>query len=141
VRAESWNHIVPLHSTRSDVERILGRCPEGYIPKVFPKCRYDLPTGQHVFILYSEKRCSLQEGHRYNVPKGVVRSIIFYPADDLILPQMPSEGFTKVEDPELAGVFHYTNLELGLYYVADGARLSTIYYLPSAQDRRKFECR
>jgi hypothetical protein len=140
VMAEAWNGIVPLRSTRADVERILGPCEPDNFTRFSNRCRYDLPGIQSVFITYSLRPCSMQEGWRFRVPKDVVRSIELHPSGNLKLGHMATKGFKIEEDPELPGMFHYTNKTNGLYFVADGINITTVNYLPSLSDRTRLEC-
>src|ERR1044072_2921350 len=53
VQAKGWRRIVPLHSTRADVERLLGT-PDRK-SNIKPVVRYDLEE-ETVVIIYSKER-------------------------------------------------------------------------------------
>jgi hypothetical protein len=66
--AKAWRSIVPLHSTRADVERLLGKPTNGM--------SYDLED-ERVEIFYVEKPCeSTGPLPGFNVPTGTVSQII-----------------------------------------------------------------
>src|SRR5258708_6268781 len=68
--ADGWRGLTPLHSTRSDVESLLGRGAgeDGqayYLPDV------------NVFFVYSSTGC--KSGEKWDIPQGTVLRIIVYP--------------------------------------------------------------
>src|SRR5882762_233211 len=73
-RVEGWKGIVPLHSTRADVERLLGPpvrlCEKG--------CSYDTKT-LGVFVLYSGEPCDNGDQNGWRVPPDTVISLTVYP--------------------------------------------------------------
>ncbi len=114
-----WRGIVPLHSTREDVERLLGPSakPDGYSEV------YDLGK-EAVFIKYSSGPCRKERKGGYNVPSGTVKQIRVSSSakpqfSDL---QIDENKYEKTVDPELPGVFHYVNREEGIAYEVQTAR-------------------
>src|SRR5437762_3045701 len=68
---QGWRGIVPLHSTREDVERLIG-------PPMKPGgITYDL-TDERVNIGYSAVPCTKGWPYGWNVPKDTVTSIRVY---------------------------------------------------------------
>lgn len=65
--AKSWRGIEPLHSTRADVERLLG-------PPNVDRDLYDFP-GERTFIQYSVGGCEEGLPGGWNVPKDTVVGI------------------------------------------------------------------
>jgi hypothetical protein len=77
VHAKVWRGIVPLHSTRADVERLLG-APGNNDPNF---SYYALPD-ELVVIIYETSRCSSnlgKLGYGWNVPLGTVTDIGMIP--------------------------------------------------------------
>lgn len=62
---QDWRQIVPLKSTRADVERLLGPTKELYFAV------YQLKPGS-LFIEYSSGPCSPERKGGWNVPRDVV---------------------------------------------------------------------
>jgi len=63
--AQQWRSIVPLHSTRSDVERLLGPA-EGKALSV-----YQLEN-EVVSVQFSEESCDEKKNQGWNVPRDTV---------------------------------------------------------------------
>lgn len=128
-QAEGWRGIVPLHSTRADVERIIGApvAPNGVIYRL---------ASEQVFIEYSGGPCTKDRPGGYNVPRDTVIQISVSPNALTPLPdlQIGNGGYEKHPDPELPGVSHYTNREKGVSYVTHGDKVTTITYFPAAKD-------
>src|SRR6266498_1996177 len=67
-KAQGWRGIRPLHSTREDVERLIG-------PPMQPNGdTYDL-KGERVNIGYSDLRCTKGWPYGWNVPARTVTAI------------------------------------------------------------------
>lgn len=126
-----WKGIVPLHSTRADVERLLG--------PALSQCRCDYRTEtENVFVLYSAERCAKGVQNAWNVPSDTVISIIVTPKEEPKLSdlRLDLKKFTKTEDPELRGHFTYTNLEEGVTYnVSDDGVVTGIEWFPVPKDK------
>src|SRR6266850_6493366 len=65
----SWHGIVPLHSTRKEVEKILGPS--------FPESKgndaiYYYTENERVFVLYSNGPCDVQPSNGWDVPHDTV---------------------------------------------------------------------
>jgi hypothetical protein len=71
--SKDWKGIVPLHSNRQDVERILG-------VKLSGKDYDELVIGDNkIFIRYTHRECNDKYLSGFNVPKGTVLSIAITP--------------------------------------------------------------
>src|SRR5689334_2141149 len=70
-QSNAWNGIVPLRSTRSQVEKILGAPKE---KTVFGAFKYESKDGQ-IEIYYSDKKCDAA----WNVPVNTVLWFEIYP--------------------------------------------------------------
>lgn len=131
LKAEGWHGIAPLHSTRADVERLLGPSTSQC------KCEYDLGD-EGVFIQYSGETCEKGKSRGWNVPPDTVISISVYfekksQFSDL---QLDTTKFKKTEDPELRGYVTYTNQEEGVTYeVSDKGIVQGVHYFPAAKDK------
>ncbi|MDQ3802536.1 MAG: hypothetical protein M3416_01580 [Acidobacteriota bacterium] len=134
-QAKGWRGIVPLHSTRADVERLIGK----------PNFKYDLYDfeKERVSILYSSDPCTegLQGG--WNVPRDTVIQISVAPKEKVRLPdlQIDLSKYEKAKDPLMQVHTYYTNKEEGTRYVVfegggeDGGKILNTYYEPAAEDR------
>lgn len=128
---KGWRGIVPLHSTRADVERLLGPSakPDGYAEV------YDLGT-EGVFVEYSSGPCRKDRKGGYNVPSGTVIQIS---VGSSTRPQFSAlnldlSKYEKSEDPELPGVLHYSNMEEGIAYEVQDGKVGSINYFPAMRD-------
>ena len=129
-----WRGIVPLHSTRADVERIIGE----------PNFKYDLYDfeNERVSIMYSGDPCT--EGLRgsYNVPRDTVISIDVSPKRMMTLSGLGVDlaKYKKTRDPAIEVHSFYRNEEEGITigtFEGDGedkGKVLRIYYGPAAKD-------
>jgi len=129
VKPQGWREIRPLHSTREDVERLIG-------PPMQPNgATYDL-KGERVNIGYSDVRCTKGWPYGWNVPARTVTSITVYPQPRPKLSELPIDisKSTKYVDP--AGVIHYNNDEEGLSVAVDPNEyeVMVLEYYPAARD-------
>ena len=67
-----WRRLIPLQSTRADVERLLGPGKEAYF------AIYQLKEGS-LFIEYSSGPCRPERKGGWNVSENVVVSVSFSP--------------------------------------------------------------
>lgn len=120
-----WRQIMPLRSTRIDVERLLGTSNEVYMAK------YKLEEG-NLFIEYSSGPCTPLRKGGWNVPTDVVVHMSFSPnlkkpVSDL---KLNPKKFRRVTDEHVGGVVYYINDELGLTYEVQQGKVDVIYYQP-----------
>jgi hypothetical protein len=78
--ANGWCDLVPLHSTRADVERLFGA----------PKMSHDSTKiyetkDERVDVLYSAGLCKLSGVERWNVPEDVVIKIEVTPRKNILI--------------------------------------------------------
>lgn len=131
-QAKEWRGIVPLHSTRADVERLIGKPNAEYE-------RYDF-EGEQAVIFYARHPCS--EGAQWNVPPDTVTSISVYPKKALLLAALRLDlgAYKRVGDSYSQGRTVYWNEKEGIqYHVSEGergddAKVREIYYQPAARD-------
>src|SRR6185503_9041293 len=93
-QAQGWRGIRPLHSTREDVERVIG-------PPMRPNDSvYDL-QGERVSITYSGAPCAKGWPYGWNVPPGRVIGITLSPQPRPKLGELAIDlsKFKKFVDP------------------------------------------
>jgi hypothetical protein len=130
---KSWRGIVPLHSTRADVERLLG-------PPNVEDSGYDI-DGARVHITYSSQGC--QEGlpGGWNVPANTVVSISVSSTTkinlaDVLVPGKNYDQIYKVHTPQLVD---YVDNQEGVryeYVTIDDSVQSTTYFGSEADDKK-----
>lgn len=139
--AEGWRGIVPLESTRQDVERILGRAAGPDRPL------YRLPD-LIVSVEYARYGCDQAPKVpgwpvapvQMNVPPGTVISIRVVPKDKVKLSSMGIDA-TKIKrvhgDEDLPSHFYYVNETEGLIievFAQPGEVVHSLIYRPQAKD-------
>lgn len=122
-----WRGIVPLHSTREDVERLVG-------PPMTPGgITYDLKTDR-VTVGYSVGGCEKDE--EWNVPPGTVTMIRVYPQTKVMLSdlQVDLNRLTKFLDPHI-GDSIFVNEDEGISVrTTSSEEVISIQYFPRAKD-------
>lgn len=125
IEAKDWRGIVPLRSTRADVERLLGQ-PEKGLGSIYQ-------TGSEtISVSYSEKPCD----YGWQVPLNTVISIIVHPKNPLGFAtlKLDERKYEKRKDPHHEYLYYYVNQEEGINYTLDaeaGVVKSIEYYSPS----------
>src|ERR1041384_5570844 len=115
-QAKEWRGIVPLHSTRTDVERLLGPPKTDRTDMIF----YESEVEQ-ISIEFSKGPCNV-EFSSWNVPRDTVISIWVTPrlrqlnAKDLNLDQ---RRYIKIRDNHRGDIIYYRNDEEGIEYSVD----------------------
>jgi hypothetical protein len=128
--ATGWRGIVPLHSTKKDVERILG-------PSLSTSNLYKL-NDMVVVIQYSDGPCEKCWPFGWNVPADTVVTITIRPTGKLDLADsgLNLSAYERMKDPEVEGIDYYTDQNEGItitYRVFDHF-IDTIAYGPMAKD-------
>jgi hypothetical protein len=115
VQAKGWRGIVPLHSTRADVERLLG--PPDRKSNIKPVVSYDLEE-EKVTIIYSREPCSTATVYgKWAVPPDTVVSMRVIPKKRLPLSELQLDA-AQYKVVHVRGVPSYT------YYVVEGEGVS-----------------
>lgn len=134
--AKPWRGIVPLHSTRADVKRRLG--------KLNPRNNQHEFRSERAYIFYSDGTpCDKAPGGGWNVPRDTVLRIRVTPKKRLWFSalNLNLEKYKKVKDPEIETRTLYLNEEEGITYeVFEGGGknnglILNIEYGPSASDK------
>jgi hypothetical protein len=128
-KAQGWRGIRPLHSTRAEVERLIG-------PPMQPNGdTYDL-KGERVNIGYSDLRCTKGWPYGWNVPARTVTAITIYPQPRPKLAELPIDISKSKKYVDPSGVIHYNNDDEGLSVAIDPNEyeVMVIEYYPAASD-------
>ena len=133
---DSLKGIIPLVTTRREVERKLGK------PDKFG--RYEFDEGR-MHILYRENECSKSNLNCFClVPLGTVLKISFEPYYDLYVKdlKLDPELFkrSEVTGGHVSGITVYVNKKAGiLYEVRENGKVSDIEYFESEKTCRMLE--
>ena len=135
--AKEWRRVVPLRSTRAQVERRLGK-PRGG--------QHELKAERAVFYYTSGRGCAGGEG--WNVPRDTVVRIVVTPKRKLRLSalRLDLKRFEKSADAEVPTHALYSDRGAGLTYeVYEGEGPSNglvlhVQYDPTAADEKLFRC-
>jgi hypothetical protein len=127
-QSPSWRGIVPLRSTREDVERLIG-------PPMAPGgITYDLKD-ERVNVSYSAVPCAKGWPYGWNVPPGTVVSIEIFPKVSIKLSDLDLANYTKFTNPLLPDEVHYNNTQEGRSIRTEGGSVVSFEYFPAARDR------
>lgn len=132
-QAKEWRGIVPLHSTRIDVERLLGKPSVDRSRTIF----YEI-AGETVSFDFSEGRCT--ESNDCDVPRDTVIAIWVTPRrpklkfGDL---KLDVKSFKKIQDDHVLYIVHYIDQENGVRYEVDESdgTISLIHYFQARKDK------
>jgi len=135
VNAEPWRGIVPLKSTRSDVERLLGKPQPGGIASY---ATYKLET-EEVRVVYADRKmCPRPDRCDCRVPDDTVRHIVVRLKTPIKFSslELDNSKFHPIVNPENANNVAYSNSEAGLMYVGAKREDLVLYiqYGPSLKD-------
>ena len=136
VLGKSWRGIVPLHSTRGDVERILGKPTQAGEADMYFRLRDYL-----VFVSYQTASCSTfvgQLGLEWNVPRGTVVAVGVMPRRAVSQEQLLAGGNFKRNDLELGFVYFIDETD-GLEIETHNGRVTLLTYTPEKADEN-FRC-
>ncbi len=129
IKAKEWNGIVPLKSSRADVEKLLGKPDENGGYKI---------KGQYGFIRYSLTDCAASEKCICPAGKDIVVEIRVHIHYKLKLKKLKLDlkNYKKKADPELLVYETYSNYDEGIEYVVftEENTIDSITYLPAKRD-------
>ena len=134
VQAKGWRGIVPLHSTRADVERLLG--PPSRKSDKKPLVRYDLEK-ETVAIIYSRGPCSTANDYgEWEVPPDTVVGMEVILKQGLLLSelQLDAAQYKVVHVRGVPSYTYYVDDGEGVQYDVSSGHVSTIDYFPAAED-------
>ena len=125
--AQGWRGLVPLHSTRQDVERVIGTPTDWY---------YNL-RNETVYIQFSSGSCKdAANEDSYKVPAGTVTQIMVIPKSELPLKTLNVDitRYKKQVDGEIKEhVFYYKEGGGESIEVFDG-KVQSLTYTPLASE-------
>lgn len=125
---QDWKKIVPLKTTRAEIEAVFGHNTGNY------SVLYQLKDGR-LSIVYSSGHCTPERRGRWDVPENTVISFTF----SLRRPKRLSElkldrrKFRRVDDDHLTGVVYYVSDEDGITYTIQEGRVDSIEYGPGKE--------
>ena len=136
-QAKDWRRVVPLRTTRAQVERRLGKPRGVYL---------NLKT-ERAFVFYSSGR-GCAGGEAWDVPRDTVVRIVVTPKTRLRLAalRLDARKFQKSADPEVPTHALYTDKEAGLTYEVyegageDNGLVLHVQYDPTAKDDKLLRC-
>jgi hypothetical protein len=131
---KAWRGIVPLHSTRDDVERLLG-------PSNVEDSGYDI-GGEQVQISYSSQRC--QEGlpAGWKVPANTVVSISVSSKNEIKLADVlvPGKNYDQIYRVHTPQIVDYVDVQEGVRYTTTDGAVQTTTYFGAEADDKKLRC-
>ena len=135
-QTNSWHGIVPLHSTRVDVEKILG--PPRPESKGLDASTYKTGSDR-VFVLYSTGPCDVTPSNGWNAPRGTVIQVSVEPnlKPKLSDFKLDPSRFKKNRDPEVLDYAYYTDDENGISITVnmiEGVGVSVSYWPTSKEN-------
>ena len=134
--AKEWCGIVPLHSTRTDVERLLKLQPERCGGNT---CLYDLKD-KTVFAIYSDgPACKNDDiSNSWKVPRDTVIqiTITFKTPQPLSVLDMDLTKYERVPDKEFPSLIYFTDYVEGVELETSGDSVRRIRYFRAAKDEQ-----
>jgi hypothetical protein len=131
--AKEWHGIIPLHSSRADVERLLGPPADRNNELVsIHKLEHEV-----VFIVYATgPPCGTDGPSAWQVPRGTVLSITVRSRTELRLSDLKidQKKYKKTGGGHVPDVFYYTNDEEGVSIEVVQGKVTGITYEPAAKD-------
>lgn len=130
-----WRGIVPLHSTRTDVEKLLGSPRESR----GVSSTFQTKDGR-VRVFYSSGSCKKGSATDWNVPPDTVVTLTFEPNAELMVTDLKLDQtkYERLADPHLQSGVYYFNKSEGIRISArtlrDGEDVQSITYEPAAKD-------
>ena len=133
--AAQWRGIIPLKSTRLDVERLLGR-PLSVKLKFYATYKLE---DEEVRIDYSDKKlCTRTDECDCRVPNDTVLHVVVHPKNEIRFSSLGLDTltFNEIVNPENPNNVAYSNSETGLMYVISKKDDLVLYvqYGPTAKD-------
>lgn len=135
LEAKEWRGIVPLHSSRTDVERLLGPPTMDRSDTIVYES-----AGERASIEFSRGPCTI-EFSSWNVPRDIVISIWVTPQlNEMRIANLSIDQrkFKKILDEHRPQIAHYRNEEDGVEYsvAEESGKVGLVKYFPSASDQR-----
>ena len=136
IPVKGWRDLVPLHSTRKDVERLLGP-PRSQQDCVDNLCTYFL-SDMNVLVHYSKGDCASGRG-AWDAPVDTVIYITVYPKPGTRWSTfaIDKSKFTRTETGHIRQILSYINDDEGVIIRVNEEidEISGFYYVPSVKDK------
>lgn len=126
--------LVPLHSTRTDVERLYGISDDSC------RCIFRTTT-DNIEVAYASSPCAgFISG--WNVPKDTVLSFKVTPYVPLLISDLAMDlnGFVRRSSPEDIVTTYYTNVKQGIVYAVQDRHVIYVRYFPPSNENGR-RCR
>ena len=139
-KGNEWRGIVPLHSTRADVEKLLGPAKPS---KQTEMSDYETENEEVTVLYASGPPCSNNGFRMWKVPHDTVVGIIIHPKKELLLANLNLDDRQyKKTDSQGHGppYFYYTNEQEGHQYEVTQGRIMSIVYTGTAKDKNDLRC-
>jgi hypothetical protein len=128
-RQAGWKGLVPLRSTRADVERVLGAS------KGECRCMYETPEAA-IHVEYAVDRCK-GAVRGWNVPIDTVLRLTVRRTEDQLFSDLRLDVTNYRVRRDDTFTTYYANQQAGIEYaVSSNGRISSISYVPSTEDAR-----
>ncbi|MGH9875195.1 MAG: hypothetical protein ACRD9S_22295 [Pyrinomonadaceae bacterium] len=126
-QGKAWRQIVPLKSTRADVERLLGK------PNGLGRYQFD---DERAYIYYTKRPCDRADDCACLVPQDTVLEIFVTPEVEMKFSKLKIDKgkFTRTRSTHLLTVISYSNDDEGIIYAVDDDEVTDITYVPSKTD-------
>jgi hypothetical protein len=126
-KAGDWRGIVPLRSTRTEVERLLGAPAKG------TRNLY-LTEKETISVVYAEVECAY--GWKIPLATVVSFSVVAKNPPTLVNLKLDESKFVKRRDLHVETTYYYLNEKEGINYTVDVSRgvVTGVEYYPSAND-------
>lgn len=140
--SNSWCGLLPLKSTRTDVEALVGKPSWSYGSTLV----YDRPYGR-LNAVYSKGNCELTDVQRWNVPQDVLIRMEFAPRTIVRVRslKLPLNRYTRQPQPHPENWVEYRNKQDGILINAlrdkKGDTVAVITYQPTKEQEDFFLCR
>jgi hypothetical protein len=134
---QDWHRLVPMKSSRADVEGLLGKGNAGFASI------YELRDGV-LYVEYSTGPCSEIKPSGWDAPVDTVVSFSFKSRRKLRVSDLRinRKSFTLIKDPVAGGVDYLVNKHLGITYQIQLGEIDNVEYFPSSKfDHLKCENR
>jgi hypothetical protein len=132
VQAKEWHGLRPLHSTRADVERVLGPSRSKAQLSIYQTAE------EAVSVLYaSGPPCGSDAGNEWKIPKDTVVSITVSPKvrvflSDLKIDLAKYEHFSNTHRPNI--IMHISREDGQRIQVFQGEVMSITYFAPTSDE-------
>jgi heavy metal-binding protein len=124
-KAGDWRGIVPLRSTRTEVERLLG-APQKGSRSVY------VTENETISVVYADTECA----YGWKIPTGTVVSFFVIAKKPLTLVdlKLDESKFVKRRDLHIETTYYYVNEKEGINYTVDVGRgvVTAVEYYPAA---------